>query len=206
MGLQVLIGADMKFTEDLRDILIEANMWACMRERGKLVPGSIREGHNVFTVTGRNLLSKLLSWQTIGATDIPFTNRRIRWMGVGIGSQLEVTTVSSLAQPALVTSTDFLVPIQTSEFPSSTSVRYLKEFATNEITIAGVPVAITEVGLFADVVPANMGGTEDVGHTNPTDPTLKPTVGSNPPVAYKAFESITKTSDFTLEIRWELRF
>lgn len=196
----------MRFTEDLRDIAIEANMQAFMRERGKLVPGSLREGHNVFTVTGRNLLSKLLSWQTIGAADIPYTHRRIRWMGIGIGSQLEVSTVSSLAQPALVTSTDFLVAIQTAEFPSSTSVRYLKEFSTNEITIAGVPVAITEAGMFADVVPGNAGGTEDVGHTAPTDPTLKPTIGTNPPVAYKAFESLTKTSDFTLEIRWELRF
>ena len=53
------------------DILVEANMWLCMRERGKLVPGSIRDGHNAFTVTGKNWLSKLVAWSTVGPTDIP---------------------------------------------------------------------------------------------------------------------------------------
>jgi len=195
-----------KVQEDLRDIAVEANMWACLRERGKLVCGSIREGHNVFTVTGRNLLSKLIAWETIAATDIPFTHRRVRWIGVGVGSFLEVSTVASLAQPQQATPTNYIVPLQTVEFPSPTSVRFIKEFGTGEITVAGAPVNVTEAGLFADVSPGNAGGTEDVGHTAPTDTTLDPTIGTNPPVAYKSFEGLTKTVDFTLEFRWEFRF
>jgi len=196
----------MRLIDDLRDFAVEANVYALMRRGGKIIPGSQREGHNVFTITGRNLLSKLLAWQTISATDIPFTHRRTRWMGIGIGSQLEVTTVSALAQPVLATPTDFLVPLQSAEFPTSTSVRFIKEFGTNEITTTGPPVTVTEAGLFGDVSPANAGGTEDVGHTAATDPTLDPTVGNNAPIAYKSFEGLTKTIDFTLEIRWEFRF
>lgn len=195
-----------KITEDLRDIAVEANMWACLREGGKIVPGSKREGHNVFTVTGRNLLSKLIAWETIAAADIPYTNRRVRWIGVGIGSFLEVTTVASLAQPQKATPTNYIVPLQTVEFPSPTSVRFIKEFGTGEITVAGAPVNVTEAGLFADVSPGNAGGVEDIGHTAPTDTTRDPTIGTNPPVAYKSFEGLTKTVDFTLEFRWEFRF
>jgi hypothetical protein len=196
----------MLLIDDLKDLGVDSNVHLFLRERGKIVPGSHRWGHNVFTITGRNLLSKLLAWQTIAATDIPFTHRRTRWMGVGIGGQPEVTTVAALAQPTLVNSTDYLATIQSVTFPTSTSVRFIKEFSTSEITVTGAPVTVTEAGLYGDVSPANAGGTEDVGHTVATDPTLNPTVSTNPPIAYKAFEGITKTVDFTLEIRWEFRF
>jgi hypothetical protein len=112
----------MRITENLKDILVHSNVDLFLRERGKLV--SSRAGHNVFTVTGRNMLSKLISWQTFAAVDIPFTNRRIRWIGVGIGSQLEVTTVAALNQPVLADSGgNYLSAIQSAEFPTSTSVR-----------------------------------------------------------------------------------
>lgn len=188
------------------DIGIHCNFYALMRERGKLVPGSRRVGHNVFTTSGRNFLSKLISWQTIAGTDIPFTNRRVRWVGLGIGSQLEASSVSALVTPALATPTNFLVPIDAVEFPTSTSVRFIKEFALADITILGTPVAITEAGLFADVSPAQPGGTEDVAHDpGVVDTILNPALGVNSPVAYKAFGALTKTIDFTLEIRWDLR-
>jgi hypothetical protein len=68
----------MRITESLKDIALESNVELIMRERGKLV--GKRDGHNVFTVTGRNLLSKLISWSVIaGGGDTPFTHRRTRW-------------------------------------------------------------------------------------------------------------------------------
>ena len=194
----------MLIRENLKDILIKSNVDLILRERGKII--ATRQGHNVFTITGRNLLSKLISWQTIAGTDIPFTHRRTRWVGIGIGNQLETTNVTSLNQAALATATNFLVPIETVEFPTSTSVRFIKEFGASEITLTTAPVVVTEAGLFADVSPGNAGGTEDVGHTAATDTTLNPTVGTNPPIAYKSFEGLAKTVDFTLEIRWEFRF
>lgn len=193
-------------SSQLPDIEVKTNVEIVMRQGGKLVPGSRREGHNVFTNNGRNLLTKLVSWSSIAGSDIPYTNRRTRWIGIGTGSQLEVSSVASLNQPHLITPTNFLVEVQTVEFPSPTSVAYLREFGTGEITVTGAPVTVTEAGMFADVSPANMGGTEDFGHSAPADTTLDPTVGTNPPITYKAFEGLTKTVDFTLELKWTFRF
>lgn len=193
------------------DIAAIGNFAALMRCRGKLVVGSRREGHNIFTITGRNLLAKLAAWQTIGATDVPYTQRRVRWIGMGSGSQLEAPTVISLNQPVLATTTQYLVALQAVEFPTSSSVRFIKEFPLGEITTSNTPVTVSEAGMFADVNPAEPGnpndGFEDVAHDpGSVDTILNPALGSNPPIAYKAFEGLTKTVDFTLEIRWDFRF
>lgn len=187
---------------------VESNVWLCMRDRGKVVPYSRREGHNVITVTGRNLMSKLLAWNVIGATDEAFTQRRVRWIGVGTGSQLEVTTVTQLNQAVLAKTSplDYIVPISyPPSFPTSTSVEFSYEFGVAEISTGGAPVLVSEVGLFADVNPASAGGADDVAAGGvPT--TLNPIIPTYPPIAYKAFESLTKTVDFTLEVRWTFRF
>lgn len=195
---------------DTPTIGLEANFFALMRERGKIVPGSRREAHNVFTTTGRNLLAKLIGWQTIaGGGDVPYTQRRVRWIGVGTGSQLEVPTVFALSQPHIITaSNEYLVKVASPpEFPVGSTIRFTREFSSGEITTTPTPVSITEAGLFADVNPAAGAPTEDIP-INPgvIDTTLDPQVASNPPVAYKAFEGLVKTIDFTLEIRWEFRF
>jgi hypothetical protein len=195
----------MRIVENLRDIAIHSNVEIYLRERGKVI--ETRDGHNVFTITGRNLLSKLISWSTISSTDIPFTNRRVRWVGLGRGSQLEVTTVVGLNDPVLAASPDkYLVPVSLVEFPTSTSVRFVKEFLTSEVNLVGAPVTIMEAGLFADVNPGTNNSVEDVGYSGPSTTTMNPAVGTNPLIAYKAFDGITKTVDFTLEIRWEFRF
>ena len=44
-----------------RDVIeVESNLHMVLRERGKLIER--RSYHNVFTQTGRNLLSKLMAW------------------------------------------------------------------------------------------------------------------------------------------------
>ena len=188
------------------DIEINVNFYACMRERGKLVPGSRRQGHNVFTSHGRNIMSKLVAWSAIGGTDIPFTHKRLRWMGLGKGSQLEAANVAQLNDPLVASGDNYLAPIQSVEFPDSTTVRFIKVFGTSEITFGTAPVAVTEAGLFADVNPATMGGTEDSAIGGGFTSTLRPDSGSNVPSAYKTFEVLNKTIDFTFEIRWDLRF
>jgi hypothetical protein len=200
----------MRITENLKDIMVHANVDIFLRERGKLL--STRSGHNVFTITGRNLLAKLIGWETVAGVDIPYTNRRVRWMGVGKGSQLEVTTVEGLNDPVKATDSDFLVGIQETTFPTSTTVRFTTEFGTTLISRPD-PVAVTEAALFADVSPAKLtgtglrNGTEDSGYGGDDSHTvLNPVVGTNAPIAYKAFEPLTKTVDFTLTIRWDFRF
>jgi len=193
------------------NIQVIGNFSALLRCGGKLVPGSRREGHNVFTVTGRNWLSKLVTWKTLGTNDVPYTQRRIRWVGLGSGAQLEAPTVASLNSSLLATSSYYLAEIQSVEFPTTSSVRFIKEFSLSEITIAGIPVTISEAGLFADVNPATPGNPNDGYEDNAYTPgvvetVLNPAIATNAPVAYKAFGGMTKTSDFTLELRWDLRF
>lgn len=193
--------------------IVEPMMWESNFEAflsdaaGKIIEGSRRVGHNVVTTTGKNWLSKLVAWDDISSSpDDPFTQRRVRWMGVGKGSQLEVATVAALVDAVPYSAGgDYLAPMTSVEFPTSASVKFTRIFAAAEITTTPTPVAVTEAGLFADVDPWNMGGTEDTQAIGfPT--TLAPNIGSNPPVAYKSFEPITKTQDFSLTIRWELRF
>jgi hypothetical protein len=173
---------------------------------GEVVKGSIRRGHNVLTTAGQNWLTKLVAWQTIAATDIPYTHRRIRWMGVGIGSKLEVAGVETLDTPvAYSAGGDFLAPISSVDHPTSGSVRFTRVYATTEITTTPGTVAVTEAGLFPDVSPYSAGGTEDTQAPG-YNTTLAPNVGTNPPAAYKAFEAINKTQSFALTIRWTLRF
>jgi hypothetical protein len=193
----------LRFTEDIE---ITSNVFLCMRERGKLVPGSHREGHNVFTSTGRSILSRLIAWQTIGTPDVPYTHKRMRWMAVGSGTQLEAVNVSSLKSPLPVLGSSYLSEIQSIEFLDSTSVRFIKSFGTSEVTFSSTPVPITEAGIFADVNPATMGGIEDSAVGGGYNSTLSPVVSTYPPSAYKAFEVLTKTQDFTLEIQWDFRF
>jgi hypothetical protein len=200
----------MRIEEHIRDIDVHSNVDIILRQNGKRV-GS-RSGHNVFTITGRNLLSKLLAWSTLGSNDLPFTNRRVRWVGVGTGSQLEVTNVEALVEPAYITAGSYLASIDSVSFPDSTTVRFIKEFSTSNINIGvgGAPITLTEAGLFADVSPAlynladHRDGLEDTA--KPGGSTLDPSIGTNPPIAYKAFEGITKTTDFTLEIHWDFLF
>jgi hypothetical protein len=201
----------MFISENLRDIGIHSNVNMTLRQGGKIV--ETRSGHNVFTITGRNLLSKLISWNSLGPPDVPFTNKRTRWVGVGKGSQLEVTTVESLVEPVEIQAGVYMVPVQTVEFPNSTSVRFIREFSALEINVgSGAPVTLTEAALYADVTPAlyaltgHRDGTEDTGYAGDSSSTLNPGIGTNSPIAYKAFEGLTKTVDFILEIRWDFRF
>jgi hypothetical protein len=193
----------------------EANFYALLRERGKIVPGSRREVHNVFTNEGRDWMSKLVAWHSFGDPDDPVTNRRVRWMGVGTGTtQTEDVSVDSLETPALVAGSDYLAIVQASEFPEANTVRFVKEFGPTEISTESNPsVPMTEAGLFVDVYKATrpsdptpgIGGYEDSPYAGLLT-TLNPALGTNAPVAYARFEPITKTSDFVFEVRWDFKF
>lgn len=193
------------------DIPVACNFCAQLWDRGKKVPGGYREGHNVFTTTGKSWLAKLVTWHTITSTDVPYTQRRVRWMGVGTGTQAESQTVPFLAIPALVTGTSYLAEIQSVEFPTTGAVTFIKEFGAFEISYAELPVSVTEMALYADVSPAEPGtanaGEEDTAYAPGTvDTVLSPAVGTNPPIAYKLIDPLTKTSDFVLEVKWTFQF
>jgi hypothetical protein len=164
--------------------LVRANVELWLTERGKIVPGSRRRGHNVWTFTGREYLAQVitpaLGWA--GRDD------KVNYMGVGEGSQPEVASVDQLVANIEYTSGLYLKAIQSIEFPNdpATSTAFLLEFDETEINDATTPKEIREIGLFtSDMLP----GTPDQA-----------------PVAYKTFEPLTKTEQFRLSVRWEVRF
>lgn len=186
--------------------VVEVKGWVkvCLRERGKIVPGSVREGHNIWTNTGREYLALLMSIETAPTT--AFRNDRIAYIGVGTGSTVEDVGVLNLVTPVQYATGQFLAPLDVPPTfpltPTRTTVRYHRTFAEDEITLSpGSQVDISEMGLFTNgsptAVPAYSPGTRDTGITN---------AGSQAPNAYKTFEPIGKTDSLELEIAWEIRF
>src|SRR3989304_5181081 len=60
--------AGREWMEDQKPV-VEVKGWVklLMRERGKIVPGSLREGHNIWTNTGRECLARLMSLESPGS-------------------------------------------------------------------------------------------------------------------------------------------
>lgn len=173
-----------------------------MRERGKLVRGSRREGHNIWTLTGREFIVE----STTLLTSSPRAKNRddaLRYFGFGSGVQPEVAEVARLFDPVEFRSGEFLAAAQVPvTFPSSstgtarTSVRLIREYATNELSM-GASVVLAEFGCFTDGDPNNNNA---IGR--PVDLT---TAGAQAPCGYKSIEPLTKTTSRTLEVIYELR-
>jgi hypothetical protein len=175
------------------------------RERGKLVPGSMRNGRNIWTLTGREHLAQLMSYASYGPPLDPERNDRIRYFGFGTGSQPEVSSVTKLVTPIAydVTNGDFLAQVSLPTYPlspSRTSVRYSRTYTETELSVTGVPtIVLTEAGLFTDGDPSSSyaPGTRDLTLANAL---------LQAPNAYKVFEPLTKTQNFVLEVSWDIRF
>jgi len=193
-----------KHDDEVRDVtddpvFVLGSFRVLLRERGKIVPGSIREGSNVWTLTGREYDAQLKSYQSYGP-DVPFRNDRIRYIGFGSGTQPEVSTVTRLVTPiAWNAGNQFLAELGIPTFPltpARTTVRYTKIFGLTDLSVLGT-VTLQEAGLFTDGgAPTFAPGTRNL--------TLASATGQSP-MAYKTFEPLKKTQNFELEARWDLR-
>lgn len=171
------------------------------RERGKLVQQT--EGFNVWTLTGREYLAELIALQAASPRTV-YRDDRISYIGLGAGSQPEEADITSLVDPIPYTPGEFLAPVASpATFPASattstkTAVRFIREYGLAEISL-GYDVVLTEAGLFTD------GNPEDNWDLNA--PTGLDGAGNRAPMAYKTFEPITKTTEYTLRVIWEVRF
>ena len=199
------IVAGREWGQDLDKPVVQVKGWVkmLMRERGKIVPGSHREGHNIWTNTGREYLAMLMSIETGPAT--AFRQDRVQYIGVGTGSQVEDAGVIGLVQPVEYATNLFLAPIDVPPtfplLPTRTTVRYHRLFGETEITIGGGEVTISEVGLFTN------GDPNAVPVYNPgsRDRTIA-VAAQQAPVAYKTFDPVTKKDSLQLEVSWEIRF
>jgi len=177
-------------------LLVETREGGRLRQRAK--------GHNIWTLTGREFLAEssgLASW----TPRTRFRDDVVAYIGVGSGAQAEVSEISSLVDPVVYKSGEFLAATDApAEFPSSgtlttnTSIRFVREFSEGEISL-GYNVVLTEAGLFTDGDPNNDWDVE----STPTDFS---TAASRAPVAYKVFEPATKTTQFTARFVWDVRF
>jgi hypothetical protein len=183
--------------------VVEMKNWVTIiaRERGKIV--GRREGHNVWTNTGREYLAMLMSIETGSAK---YRTDSIAYIGAGSGSQVEDPGVLNLSAPVAYAAGLFLaaldIPPTFPLLPSRTTVRFHRTFIESEITLSpGSQVMISELGLFTNgspsAVPIYNPGTRDRTLSNATQQS---------PAAYKSFEPLGKTDGMQLEVAWEIRF
>lgn len=185
----------------MRDrINVSCNVSITLRERGKLV--TRRDGHNVWTTTGREYDCMLKAYNP--GNGLPYRSDRIDYIGVGVGAQIESTEVVRLISPVSLDGNRFLVQLDRNRIifplPVKTTVRFTRVYLENELSWNGNTVDITEAGLFTDGDPAQdyLQGSRmaviDIIHAD-----------FQAPVAYHSFDPIPKTADTELEIAWELR-
>jgi hypothetical protein len=159
----------------------------------RLVPGSIRYGHNIITRTGVLWLGALVRWvYPASGNDLAASNKRLRWIGVGTGLQYEDRNITSLANGIAITPSVYMKvlspPIYTTEF----GVKFSTTFLTTDF--GGGSYDISEAAIYADV---------DAG----SGPELSVAVSTNAPVAYKSISpSLPKRGTNSLTILWEFRF
>jgi len=172
-----------------------------VRERGKLV--TVREGYNIWTLTGREFLAELQALEDTSPRTT-FRDDRIAYIGMGSGAQAEVSNITSLVDPVPYKTGEFLAALSApATFPTSgssttnTTVRYIREFSTGEISL-GYNVVLTEAGLFTDGDPDNDWDTA----STPTDFS---TAAGRAPMAYKTYEPVTKTTQYLIRVVWDVR-
>jgi hypothetical protein len=153
---------------------------------------AVRKVNNgVLTQTGREWLTRLCTWSSIGDPDVPLTEDRIRWIGLGSGGFPMAPGVLTLEAAIEYATGLYLAQVSGApSFPTVQSTRYNHVYSASEVSISS-PALISEVGLFVDQSPSL---------------NLDPAVGNNPPVLYKSFNGLMKSSDFSLLLDWTLKF
>jgi len=198
--------------EDEKEVIKVEGFFSCFaRERGKYVPGSRREGKNIWTLTGREFSALLMSYSFYGTSahaagaanpDVPFRDDRIRYFGFGTGIQPEVSSVSRLVTPiAFDGANNFLAQVGIPTFPltpSRTTVQYSRTYSELELSVVG-SVVLTEAGLFTDGSPTS-------SYTPRTRDITLANASQQAPAAYKSFEPFKKTQNFALQVDWQIRF
>lgn len=202
---------DPDWVEDLLPDVVHVEGFVSMvcRERGKIVPGTRRVGKNIVTLSGREFYARVSSYSSYS----PLTKARqdgVRYIGFGIGTTVEVSSVSKLVSPIAYNSSGggmFLAELALPTYPLQTSgsfgtiARYTREFSETELSTIGT-VNLTEAGLFTDGSPSSSPAPFTPGTR---DLTLAQAAFQSPN-AYRTFESLPKTQNFVLQVAWEMRF
>ena len=198
---------------------VKSNLIITARERGKIVQR--REGHNIWLNLGREFLAQLIAYSSFSPLT-PERDDRVRYMGLGIGGNRQLIPNSSMplsiqtAYPGSngqsdedLTVTRLERPVRvtggTSPYPGVGTDVWLSQvgappghpvatqsifnvlFTQTDVSYGGfTSVPLSEIGLFTSAV--------------------SPNVYNNTMIAYDTFDTISKTTDFELEVAWQIRF
>lgn len=176
---------------------VEGRVKIIAYERGKKVISKCRENNNIYTLEGRKMDAGLKSYTSYTPL-IPVRNDRIKYIGVGGGTQPPLSTVQKLVTPLPYNiANDFLATLDIPTFNiDGTVVTYTRTFGANEISLVAT-TDISECGLFSDgAAPLYIPGTRLI---------TMAASSAQVPMAYNTFEPIGKTTDIDLVFIWELR-
>jgi hypothetical protein len=201
------------------DIQVKSNLFITARERGKIV--ARREGHNIFLDYGREWLASLISYASFGP-DVVEDNRRVRYMGFGIGGTRQIAPAFADTSPLTdygptggFTQTDTDPTLLRLERPVRVTGSSGPATSPGDVWVGQVqaPVShplptqaqfvrlftLTELSYapYVSVPLSEIGLFLDDANTN---------FKSNNIVAYDTFDTISKTTAFELEVSWTLRF
>lgn len=194
-------------------------------ERGKRRRHHYRT-HNIVVNTGRQFICETITPQSLGPSSfVRHTDEVVRYIGFGIGGTRQSSssaqespyvdtypdgyggsndqtdddvTVANLERPVLINEDPlWLQEIATpGTFPEATSTRFIAIFSESDINFGSYSsVPLSEIGLY----------------TSGADPALPNGAAGDYPgagsylVAYDTFDTIHKTGNYTIEVRWELR-
>lgn len=203
----------------IEDIQVKSNLFITARERGKIV--ARREGHNIFLDYGREWLAGLIAYASF-APDVTEDDRRVRYMGFGIGGTRQIAPGFADTAPLTdygpvgsFTQTDTDPTLLRLERPvrisggsgSGTSPGDVWAGQVQAPALHPTPTSVEFRRLFTltDVsyapyvsVPLSEVGLMLSG--------IDPNFPTNNVVAYDTFDTLSKTTAFELEVSWTLRF
>jgi len=204
----------------------KSNLRITLRERGKLV--TERVGHNIWLDTGRSFLAQVMSFasypSTFQQTLLPryvtfgIGGKKQNELGVanvnpclsnypGPNSQLDIDrSVTKLERPARISWTNapsapsgtygnyvydpadvWLIQVTPAIHPTLYSLEWTCSFLTTDFSSGPfLSVPLSEIGLVLSGASVN--------------------VYNNQVIAYDTFDSIPKTSNFTVDVSWTVRF
>jgi len=210
----------------------ESNLEILVRERGKLVDR--RELHNIWVDLGRAYLPQVIAYQSLPASGVvspvvPQDDRRVRYMGFGIGGnrqlQLSVAnnppfsthypgtntqpdtdpTVVQLERPVRISSP---VPGSPSLPPYNAGDVWLGQVQAPAIHVTPTSVTFKRIVAEAEISygPFLSVPISEIGLFLHSTNANYINVYNNTLIAYDTFDTISKTNAFALEIAWTIRF
>lgn len=205
-------------------IEVHSNLELIVRERGKIT--ARRRGHNIWLNLGREYLAQLIAYSSFSPLT-PERDDRIRYMGLGIGSNRQIA-------PAVANSS----PLGGSTAPNAYAGTNAQTDTDPDVTSLERPVRVSGGTTdYPGVVGDIWLGQVQAPATHPTatqttfsrvftqseisygiyltvplseimlfSDAADPGVYNNTGIAYDSFDTLSKTGAFDLQINWTIRF